>query len=495
MTYNFNPDNIDLPNYHLIAGQKIHANNNPTIKFYRPSDGRYITCFAAADSSIVNEAVSTAHHAFNHSGWAQAAPLERAHVLKSWANLIERHNIKLAQLEAATSTRPIKDIIERDMVRAVGALRYFAEWADKIEGKYLPSLEETTVMVRPEPYGVIASISPFNFPIINTIWKSAPALAVGNAVVMKPSELTPYSAVALAELAIEAGLPAGLFNVILGAKETGALLVRHPLICKITFTGSSQSGAQIMSEAGLNGTKPVTLELGGKTPQLVLRDVDAFNNIALHIVTGFTANAGQVCTAGSRLILPREFEMPLLDRIIALVKDKIPAPTWDSGCTLPPIINEKQATRIDRMLDETVSDGAQIIIGGSRIKQNHGGVFYQPTILRNVPNSSTGYKDEFFGPILSIYPYDDEREGIAMANHPTYALAASVYTNDLRKAHIVSQQLNAGTVWINSHGRQADFSTPQGGFAGSGYGKEMGRAGIESFLRFKTISCTHGQIQ
>lgn len=491
MSYDFNPDDIELPNYHFIGSEKVTA-GGAEIAFHRPSDGRRVASFSAADAAVVDKAAAVAQQAFERSGWAQAAPAERAAVLKAWADLVDRDREKLARLEAATTTRPVADMINRDLVRAAGAIRYFAEWADKVEGQYLAGRAGTTAFVRPEPYGVVASIAPFNFPAINAIWKSAPALAVGNAVVLKPSELTPYSAVALAELAVESGLPAGLFNVILGAGETGSLLVRHPHVRKVTFTGSSATGARVMSDAALSGTKPVTLELGGKTPQLVLRDVDDLDMVAGHVAGGFTANAGQVCTAGTRLIVPRELETPLLDRVIALIGEKVAAPTWDSSCTLPPIISERQAARIDAMLAETVSDGAEIVTGGSRVAGRNEGAFYQPTILRNVPDSSVGYTGEFFGPVMSVYAYDDEAAGIAMADHPAYALAASVYTNDLRKAGTLSQTLNAGTVWVNTHGRQPDFSTPQGGFAGSGYGKEMGRAGLESFLRFKTIWHHHG---
>lgn len=491
MSYDFNPDDIELQNYHLIGGQKV-VGGGAEIAFHRPSDGRRVASFLAADAAIVDQAASNANTAFETSGWAQSAPSDRAAVLKAWADLIDRDRVRLAQIEAVSSTRPVADMINRDLVRAAGAIRYFAEWADKVEGQYLPGRAGTTVLVRPEPYGVIGSIAPFNFPAINAIWKSAPALAVGNAVVLKPSELTPYSAIAIAELALEAGLPAGLFNVVLGAGETGSLLVRHPHVRKITFTGSSVTGGRVMSDAALSGTKPVTLELGGKTPQLVLRDVDDLDMVAMNLAAGLTANSGQVCTAGTRIILPRELENDILDRVIALANEKVAAPTWDSACTLPPIISEKQAARIDAMLAETVSDGAEIVIGGSRVAARNEGAYYQPTILRNVPNSSVGYTGEFFGPVVAVYPYDDEAEAIAMANHPSYALAASVYTNDLRKANSLSQTLNAGTVWINTHGRQPDFSTPQGGFGGSGFGKEMGRAGLEGFLRFKTIWNNHG---
>jgi aldehyde dehydrogenase (NAD+) len=491
MSHDFNPDDIELQNYHLIGGQRV-SDGGDEIAFHRPSDGRRVASFRSADAGIVEWAVSNANAAFETSGWAQSAPADRAAILRAWADLIDRDRVRLARIEAVSSTRPVADMINRDLVRAAGAIRYFAEWADKVEGQYLPGRAGTTVLVRPEPYGVIASIAPFNFPAINAIWKSAPALAVGNAVVLKPSELTPYSAIAIAELALEAGLPAGLFNVVLGAGETGSLLVRHPLVRKITFTGSSATGARVMSDAALSGTKPVTLELGGKTPQLVLRDVDDLDMVAGNLAAGLTANSGQVCTAGTRLILPRELERDILDRVIAIANAKVAAPTWEEACTLPPIISEKQAARIDAMLAETLAAGAEIVIGGSRVAGRNEGAFYQPTILRNVPDTSVGYTGEFFGPIVAVYPYDDEADAIAMANHPNYALAASVYTNDLRKANALSQTLNAGTVWINTHGRQPDFSTPQGGFGGSGFGKEMGRAGLEGFLRFKTIWNNHG---
>lgn len=491
MSDDFNPDHIELPGYHLIGGEKS-TDGDEQIAFTRPSDGRPVASYSAANATVVDRAARAAQKAFENSGWAQAAPSERAEILQIWANLIDRDRIRLARLEATTTTRPVKDMVDRDLVRAAGALRFFAEWADKIEGRYLAGKAGTTVLVRPEPYGVVGSIAPFNFPAINAIWKSGPALAVGNAIVLKPSELTPYSAVALAELAIEAGLPDGLFNVVLGAGETGSLLVRHPHVRKITFTGSSATGARVMSDAALSGTKPVTLELGGKTPQLVLRDVDDLDDIANHVVGGFTANGGQVCTAGTRLIVPRELEAPLLDRVLDLSAQKVAAPTWDSTCTLPPIITEGQCARIEQMLAETVKDGAEIIVGGSRVAERNEGAYFQPTVLRNVPDTSVGYTGEFFGPVLAVYPYDDEAQGIAMADHTTYALAASVYTNDARKAANLSQTLNAGTVWINTHGRQPDFSAPQGGFDGSGFGKEMGRTGVESFLRFKTVWHRHG---
>ena len=268
--------------------------------------------------------------------------------------------------------------------------------------------------------------------------------------------------------------------------------MRHHLIRKITFTGSSTTGAKVMADAAMTGTKPLTLELGGKSPQLVLGDVRDLDFIATNVANGFLANAGQICTAGTRLIAPSGLIEQILERVIKIANGRVAGPTWQTGNTLPPIICEKQAKRIDAMIAETRSDGAQVVLGGGRVATQNAGAYYEPTILTGVLETSIGFREEFFGPVLSIYSYEDEEEGIAMANHPTYALAASIYTDDASKALSVPARIEAGTVWVNAHGRQPEYATPQGGFKGSGFGKEMGRSGLESFLRSKTIWLSHG---
>lgn len=490
MTYDFDPNSIELVAAHLIDGERVV--DGEKLSVFRPSDGVETTPIPIADEELVDRAVTSAHRAFITAEWRNATPLDRAAVLHRWAALIDENRERIARIEAASTTRPVADLINRDLVRASGALRFFAEWADKIEGKIIAGNNCATSMIRPEPYGVIAGIAPFNFPAINAIWKSAPALAVGNSVVLKPSELTPYSALVFAELALEAGLPKGVLNVIQGAGPSGSHLVRHPLVRKITFTGSSATGARVMADAAATGTKPVTLELGGKSPQLVLKDVTDMDAVATNVANGFLANSGQVCTAGTRLIVPSNKSEDLLERVMKIAAGRKAAPTWKSDCTLPPIISEKQAKRIDDMLAQTLADGAEIICGGGRDASMNSGAYYQPTILRNVPETSTGFRDEFFGPVLSVYEYEDEVDGIAMTNHPSYALAASVYTDDFNKAMSIPSQIEAGTVWVNAHGRQPDYATPQGGFNGSGFGKEMGRSGLESFLRFKNVWLHHG---
>jgi aldehyde dehydrogenase (NAD+) len=492
MSLSFDPNSLALSAAHFIAGRRVERGGGE-IAVLRPSDHALAGTIRDAGEAIVEEAVRAADSALKASGWAKAHPLDRSRVIRRWAELIEADVDALARLESATSTRPIADTTGRDVLRAAGAIRYFAEWADKIEGTLVPTGSDATCLTVPEPYGIVGSITAWNFPLINAVWKSAPALAVGNAVVLKPSELTPFSALRLAELALEAGLPAGLFNIVQGAgASTGSALVRHPLIRKVSFTGSTATGASIMADAARFGTKPVTLELGGKSPQLVLEGVRDLDAVARNVANGFLANAGQVCTAGSRLIVSRAQTDELVGRVIALALERRAGPTWREGNTLPPIVSEKQANRIESMLAQTLAEGGEIVSGGRRIAGQNAGAYFEPTILRRVGEHSVGFREEFFGPVLSVYSYDDEEEGIAMANHPTYALAASLYTDDARKAQAVPRRIEAGTVWINTHGRQPGFGHPQGGFNQSGFGREMGRAGVESFVRHKTLWHAHG---
>ncbi|MQT15010.1 aldehyde dehydrogenase family protein [Segnochrobactrum spirostomi] len=488
----FDPNTLSPRADHFIKGRRREGGEG-AVPVHRPSDGVEIGRLHDAGETIVDEAVGAARDAFRTSGWASAHPLDRAAVLHRWAALVEARTEEIARLESATSTRPIADTLGRDVGRAAGAIRFFAESVDKIEGSVIATAAAANCMVVPEPYGVVASITAWNFPLINAVWKSAPALAAGNAVVLKPSELTPYTAIRIAELAVEAGLPAGLFNVVQGlGATTGSALVRHPDVRKISFTGSTGTGARIMADAAATGTKPLTLELGGKSPQLVLKDVRDLSPVALNVANGFLANAGQVCTAGSRLIVHRSMADELVSRVQALAAARTAGPTWQVETTLSPLVSERQAERIERMIAATVADGASIVSGGTRVSGRNAGAYFEPTILANVAETSVGFREEFFGPVLSVYTYEDEDEAIAMANHPLYALAASLYTDDARKALAIPKRLEAGTVWVNAHGRQPGYAHPQGGFNHSGFGREMGRAGLEGFLRHKTVWLSHG---
>jgi aldehyde dehydrogenase (NAD+) len=453
----------------------------------RPSDYQPLGVIHDGGESVVDRAVSAAKRGLAESRWARIAPRERGAMLRRWADLVEQNREKLARLEAVGSTRPIAETMSRDVTRTAEVIRFYGEYCDKIEGDITSTENGILSLVRREPYGIVGAIVPWNFPMITAAWKFAPALAAGNAIVMKTSELTPFSLLALAELAAQAGLPGGLLNVVNGlGATTGNAIVRHPDIRKISFTGSTGTGARIMAEAAMSGVKPVTLELGGKSPQLVFADPGDLDIVAGHVARGFLGNAGQVCTAGSRLIVQRSVADALLEKVERACHQVQAGPTWSGNTTLPPIVSDRQLDRIDDLVRKTVSEGAKLRFGGNRLPSNHG-AFYAPTILENVTAEMSGFGEEFFGPVLSVHRFDEPEEGIALSAHPVYGLAASVYTTDIRKALMAADAIEAGMIWINHHGRAPEFTFPAGGFKGSGYGKDMGRQGLEGYLREKAV--------
>ena len=366
-------------------------------------------------------------------------------------------------------------------------IRFFAELADKHGGDVAPTADGQLGFTVTEPYGVVAAIAPWNFPLVMAGWKLAPALAAGNAVVLKPSELTPLSALYLAELAVEAGIPTGLFNVVQGdGPTTGDALCRHPDVAKITFTGSTATGAAIMTASAESGIKPVTLELGGKSPQLVFADADA-ELAARCVARGILGNAGQVCVSGSRLVVHRRLQDELLERTTALMSQVTPGPTWQEATGFSLIISAKQFDRIDGLVKSTVGQGAELLIGGRPIAANGEGAFYAPTILAGVTSEMDAVREEVFGPVLTVQSFEDEEEGLALADHPVYGLAAGLFTSDLSRALRAIRRLEVGTVWVNRYGRSEDFAIPTGGFKRSGIGKDLGREAFEANLRKKSV--------
>jgi aldehyde dehydrogenase (NAD+) len=483
--YDFDPNAVRIPNGHFIDG-RLAEGSGETMAVQRPTDNAICAELPIADAATVDQAVQSAMHAYATTDWATGAPRIRARLLRRWAELIDANKIALGQLEAVTSTRPVKDVIEIDIPYAADCIRFFAEFADKLGGEVAATRADHLGMVTSEPYGVVATIAPWNFPITQAITKIAPALAAGNAVVLKPSELTPFSVLALAELAIEAGIPRGIFNIVQGTGTvTGDFLCRHPLVGKISFTGSTRTGEAIMTASAQSGIKPVTLELGGKSPQLVFADVPDLDRVARAVAASILNNAGQVCVAGSRLVVQRSIEAPLLDRIITLTKAIRPGPTWATSTTYSPIISHSQMERIDGIVKRAVADGASALIGGGRLNTVDDGAYYQPTILSDVRSGSEAVREEIFGPVLTVQSFDDEEEGLRLTDHK-YGLAAGVYTSDINRALRARRRIQAGTIWVNRYGRSSDFIIPTGGYNHSGIGKDLGRQAVEANLRHKS---------
>lgn len=483
----FDPDALGLPNGHFIGGVACaERGGGARMAVLRPSDRKAAGDIPVADAELVDRAVRAASAALKDSGWADLAPRERARVLRRWADLIDANRETLCRLEAVVSTRIVGEVRARDVKVCAEVLRYFAEWADKVDGQVTPSPGNALSLVLHEPYGVVGAIVPWNFPLILASWKFAPALAAGNAVVLKPSELTPYSILLVARLAIEAGLPPGLFNVIQGDGATGAALVRHPDVAMVTFTGSTATGARILQDVAPS-MKPVTLELGGKGPQLVFADAGSLERIAELVTRGFTINAGQACYAGTRLVVQRSIKDRLLDLILARTAHLTPGATWDSATTLAPVANERQRDRIAAIVSGAVAGGATALTGGGVVEAPVGGCFYGATVLDGVTTGSPAFLEEIFGPVLAVQTFDEEEEGLALADHPTYGLTASVFTGSIDRALRAVRAIQSGTVWVNNYGRGDDMTLPFGGYKRSGLGREMGRIGYEKYLKTKAV--------
>jgi aldehyde dehydrogenase (NAD+) len=493
MTLDFDPDTLSVPTGHHIGGRFIDLPGDD-IAVFRPSDHQLMGVVRDGGADAVDQAVAAAQAGLAATAWSSVAPVERARVLHAFADAVQARAEELGRIEAAGSCRLIALATPRDVVRTAGVIRYYAEYCDKLEGTITETERGALCLVRREPYGIVGAIVPWNFPLITAAWKFAPALAAGNAVVMKTSELTPHSLLLLAEIATQAGLPPGLLNVVNGiGPTTGSAIVSHPAIGKISFTGSTATGVQIMALAARSGIKPVTLELGGKSPQVVFEDHGDPAVTAEKVLAGFADNAGQVCTAGSRLVVHRRAADALLAEIEARAAARRAGPTWQQATTLAPIINEKQTARIETLLRQTLDAGATLRTGGTRIESRNAGCYFAPTILEDVTPDMAGYREEFFGPVLTVDRFDAPEEAFALAAHPSYGLAASVFTQNISLALKAADSIDAGMVWVNQHGRAPEFTFPAGGFKQSGFGKDMGRAGIEAFSRQKAVWINYTQ--
>ncbi|WP_256752341.1 aldehyde dehydrogenase [Mesorhizobium sp. Mes31] len=483
MGLSFDPDTVSLPIGHFIGGELVAAEGE--IEMRRPSDGRAYTTCPVAGVDVVGRAVESAKAALKISNWGGVRPRERTRALQAWAGLIEAEAETLARIEALCSTRPVGQLIAGDIAITAEQIRFFAEFADKEGSELVPTDDVSLGMIISEPYGVVGAITPWNFPVSMAGWKLGPALAAGNAVVLKPSEMTPFSAVCMAQLAVRAGLPAGLINVVLGdGPTTGTALTGHPEIAKISFTGSTRAGSAIMENVACTGVKPMTLELGGKSPQIVFADAD-LEKAAMAIAGSVTFNAGQACVAGTRLIV----EKRVADRVTAAILERMkavrPGPTWDEATHYSPVISERQRARIDGIVRAAVEAGGECLTGGGAMDSP--GYFYQPTLIANVDQANPAIVEEIFGPVLTVQTFETEEEALTLSSHPTYGLASGLFTSDLSRTIRFARKLEAGTVWVNRYSRSRDHILPTGGYKRSGIGKDLGREAYLANRRTKSV--------
>lgn len=486
--FSFDPDSVEFPTANLIAGRRCNGDGTE-YEVHRPSDGKLVRSEFSASAMQVDEAVTAAKSAYRQSGWADLPPRQKQRILRRWADLVDEHQVEISRLECAVSVRVIGSVAVRDARIAGEIIRFFSECIDKVEGSVLATAPDRHSVLVHEPHGVVAGIAPWNTPMLLSLLKIAPAVAAGNSIVLKASETTPYATVRVVELGIEAGLPKGLISIVTGyGTETGTALVRHSDVNFISFTGSGTTGARVMSDAALSGIKPVSLELGGKSPQLVFADAPDLDDLAVIIANSVCANAGQVCFAGTRLVVEDSIREELVAKIEAHMNKAIAGATWDDRTTLGPIVSAKQGQRFEQLLAEAVSEGATIRCGGRRIDAVAGGVYFAPTIIENASPNNPAVRQEFFGPALTVQPFHDEAEGLALADHPTFGLAGAVHTKDIRKALRAVRSIQAGTVWVNTYGPNPEPNAPMGGYKQSGFGKDFGILSLDKFFKTKHVA-------
>jgi aldehyde dehydrogenase (NAD+) len=469
----------------LIDGQWIDSST--TLDTSNPATGEVLTQIAQASTADVDRAVQAARRAFeDRTGpWRKMSASERGRLIWRIADLVEKNIEELAELETLDNGKPIFESRYVDMPMVIDVLRYYAGWATKIHGETVNTTETAFTYTLREPVGVVGMIVPWNFPLLLASWKLGPALACGNTIVWKPASLTSLSALRFGELAVEAGVPAGVLNIVTGSAEVGKTMVRHPGIDKIAFTGSTAVGQEIMRSAA-DSMKRLTLELGGKSPNIVFADAD-IDNAVKGAITGIFYGKGEVCNAGSRLFVESKVQDEFIDKLVARVKKMQPADPLDPKTRMGAIVSQQQMQSVLSYIEAGKQEGAKLLAGGNRVSVDSGkGFFIEPTIFGGVKNDMKIAQEEIFGPVLATLAFDDVDQVIAQANDNPYGLASAVWTRDLKRAHLVSRQLKAGTVWINTYGLM-DAALGFGGYKSSGYGRELGIHALEHYTEMKTV--------
>jgi acyl-CoA reductase-like NAD-dependent aldehyde dehydrogenase len=470
----------------FIGGRSVPARDGRVFEDVSPIDGRSICAVARCGAEDVASAVSAARESFERGVWRRMEPKERKRILRRFADAMRADADRLALLETRDVGKPIVNSVAVDAVNSADCIEYYAEFADKLYDEVAPTGPNDLALVRREPLGVVAAIVPWNYPLIISCWKVGPALLTGNSVVLKPAEQSPLSGIRLGELACEAGVPPGVFNVVPGlGEEAGQALARHPQVDLITFTGSTEVGRLMLRYAAESNLKRVALECGGKTPQVVFADAD-LEAAASGIAWGIYYNSGETCHAGSRLIVHESAKDALLEAIRRITATITLGHPLDPATQMGALIDEGHMRRVLGYIDSGVADGARIALGGRQAMKETGGFYVEATVLDGVRPEMKVAREEIFGPVLAVMTFSDETQAVQLANDTPYGLAAAVWTADMNVAHRVSSALRGGSVWVNCFDRST-MATPFGGFKLSGSGRDRSPHAIDKYCDLKTI--------
>ncbi|MFD2470210.1 aldehyde dehydrogenase family protein [Amycolatopsis silviterrae] len=477
-----------MPTRLFIDGQWTEAGGEP-VPTRDPATGTVLEDVGTATQADVDAAVAAARRALTSPEWAGLAPVQRAKLLFRLADLVEEHHEELAALETRDQGQPIGISRQVSVTGAAEHLRYFAGWVTKIQGTTNPiSFPDTLHYTRREPVGVNALITPWNFPLMILVWKLAPALATGNTVVIKPSEVTPLTSIRLVQLAEQAGIPAGVVNLVTGDGPVGAMLSAHHDVDHVSYTGSTAVGKLITAASAESNLKRLTLELGGKAPSIIAADADLDAAVAGNLA-GATLNTGQVCAAYTRFYVDRKREQEFVEKMAAGLAGLQVGPGLEETTQVGPLVSDKHRRHVANLVATGRSEGADLITGGSEVDRD--GYFYQPTLFAGVTDSMTIMREEIFGPVLAVTPYDDPDELVARANDTQYGLAATVWTRDIRTAQRYADGIRAGAVFVNMP-PIPDMAAPWGGYKASGWGREMGPWALDAYTETKAVWLHYG---
>lgn len=481
---------IDVPTRPFIAGEYVDPASSTTFENRNPANGALLADVVDANDVDVDRAVRAARAAFESGVWSRAGVAFRRERLLAFADLLEANSAELALLDSLDMGKRVADAHELDLPFSVALFRYYAEAIDKLNDEVAPTPPGTLAMIRKVPLGVVGAVVPWNYPVDMLAWKVAPALAAGNSVVLKPAEQSPSSALVVARLAAEAGIPDGVFNVVPGTGErTGQALGLHPDVDCLAFTGSTEVGKLFQQYSGQSNLKQTWLECGGKSPHVVFADAD-LDAAAASTAVGIWFNQGAVCSAHSRVLVERSVHEGFVQRIAELAGNYAPGDPLDPASGMGAVVSQEQTDRVMSFVDEAKNSDARLVVGGERISRDGSDCYVEPTVFDNVGPSDRLAVEEVFGPVLAITPFDTEEEAIALANDSAFGLAASVATTDLGRALRMTDRLHAGTVTVNGVDAFSAW-TPFGGFKSSGFGRDLSLHAIDKYVGLKTVWINH----